>query len=186
MGRPNFWERNLASLKGYLCIDWRAIIEIFPSSTWQLSIGTSLPCPCRTLSIIVQRLDGKLWSEVCVYPGTVFRRTMRQGIFLRLPCLHQTPSFRMFAQRSEMSFSKDVTIATGRLCIGTAFHSVGKIPQIQLSIYDVPSSTSTARLSTIQNHVRVWRSQLNMWGAWDLLPGLTAGQQSSVVCHWQV
>lgn len=94
----------------------------------------------------------------CKCGGTVLERFTWQGSVVSLPKLVACTSSRIFfSTRSDTPFNGDVSIATGQEWNGTAFHSYGKRPQINLSIKEVPSNWSTARFSTIPNHACAWR-----------------------------
>lgn len=97
-----------------------------------------------------------------------------------------------FSSRSDMTVCSDMSITTTWERIGTILCSIGKRPQINWSMYDVPSNCSTASLSTIPIHARAYRSPSHMYrdmgpckGTGGMVTILVGGALTSLTCDRQ-
>lgn len=99
-----------------------------------------------------------------VHGCTLIGRDLRQEKYLRFPkCA--ISSFRTTPSRSHMTLASDVSIVTKWECIATVSCLVGKMQRIHPSmyeVYDVTSTRSVARFSTIQSHARACMSPIHI------------------------
>lgn len=102
--------------------------------------------------------------EACVNSCIVRGRPTRQGTYLRFPEPFVIAWSRRSSWRSDMTLGRGMSVATGRECIGTAFHSVGKMPRIYRSMYDLRSIRAAASFSAIPNHALACRSPIHQCG----------------------